>query len=611
MSIENKVQIKNRMIKKAASLWGVSPNEIESSFDPVVSLLIGACASEIEKISREIDNSQTRITERLIQLMTPETLYGVKPAHGIIYAEPIEKMTEIGPEHLLYYKKRIKTKNASTELQNIYFSPVQKNKLIDASVDIMVCGNQIHHLEGKRKSANELSFSKGSSLPPSTLYLGIKSEYNKIDLKDISLYFELMDVQENELFYHHLKNAQFYIDGKSMDTFSGYFNSSVSKKIHLESIFDHKSNKTRNIEEQVNKLYKKHYVSVKSPISLSSKDELPEDFSNFINLKDHEELKDFMWIKIVFPRIIGDQVLDNVFCSFNAFPALNRKWESVSYQLKDYIDIVPLRTQELFLDIKTITNTSGKAYRLRENDSSIDPKGTYVVRKDNVSKLDSRKAREYLMHLIELLKDESASFSFYGNDFLQSNINELNQNISLLEKKISDIRESSDETNYISVKPYKKKDTLLIEYWTTNGEEANQIKPGSSLHIYHGSDLKQKGSMLLTATFQGKDNLGMEERLAAYRRALLSRNRIVTKEDVRALCYELCSNKITEVEVSKGFMTDVRVAKGVIPCMEIMLFENKQVSTSVIEWDSLKSNILSILEEQSLNVFPYKIRITK
>ncbi|MDY8138344.1 type VI secretion system baseplate subunit TssF [Aquimarina sp. 2201CG5-10] len=609
MSSETKIQIKNRMIKKAASLWGVSPNEIESSFDPIVSLLIGACASEIEKISGEIDSSQTRVTERLIQLMTPETLYGARPSHAIAYAEPVEKRTNITQEHLLYYKKKIRTQNASHELKNIYFSPVQDCVLIDASITHMLCGNQLYEIEGKRKSNIDLSVINRGTAQPSTLYLGIKTEKDGVLLKDTSLYFEFLDVLKNELFYHHLKNAEFFFEGKLINVVTGYHNSNHSDKAHLESIFDYKPNKTRNIEEQVKKLYQKHFISIKSKVSLRKDGKIPEEFSNFINLDNHDDLEGLNWIKIVFPRIIDDSVLESVYSSFNAFPTLNRKWESISYQLKDYIDIVPVSTQDLFLDVKKVTNTSGKIYKLRENDSSKEHKGTFVVRRDNVSKLDSRKAREYLSHLIELLKDESASFSFFGNDFLQANINELNQNISLLEKKVSDMNKASADTNYISVKPYKKKDTLLVEYWTTNGEEANQIKSGNSLNIYQGSDLKQKGSMFLTSTFQGKNNLSMDERLHAYRRALLSRNRIVTKEDVKALCYELCSNKVEEVKVNKGFKTDIRISKGLIPCIEILLYPNKKVKTMEVEWNALKSNILAILEEQSLNVFPYKLRV--
>ena len=44
------------MIKKAATMWGVAANEIEMSFDPVVSLLIAACASEMENRVKEEQN---------------------------------------------------------------------------------------------------------------------------------------------------------------------------------------------------------------------------------------------------------------------------------------------------------------------------------------------------------------------------------------------------------------------------------------------------------------------------------------------------------------------------------------------------------------------------
>ena len=101
----------------------------------------------------------------------------------------------------------------------------------------------------------------------------------------------------------------------------------------------------------------------------------------------------------------------------------------------------------------------------------------------------------------------------------------------------------------------------------------------------------------------------MEERLLAYRRALLSRNRIVTREDIRALCYEICGNKIEHVKIVKGFKTDIQIAKGLIPCIEVILYAKNGNSTTNMEWDALKSNILSILEQQSLNIFPYKVTL--
>ncbi len=608
MSIETKTQVKNRMIKKAASLWGVQPNEIETSFDPIVTLLINACASEIAKISGEINNSHTRVTEQLIQLMTPQTLYGARPSHAIAYVEPMQAESIITPEDLLYYNKKMKKGSSDQVMKNIFFSPVQNSKLVDVNIAYMLCENEVYEIEGKTKSSILNSIDKELPLlPSSTIYLGIKTEGNEVNLKNTSLFFEILDIEDRDLFYHHLKQAEFYYNNSLLVTSSGYINSDESEFQDLESMFSLMPNKTRNIENEVKKVYEKHFVSFKSDISLQSNNTNAP--TEIINFADSKEFQNVHWIKIAFSKVISSTVLKSLFCSFNAFPVLNRKLETLSYKLKDYINIVPLSTMDLFLDIKTVSNTYGQVYNVREEVGENDQKGTYVIRKDNVGKLDSRKAKEYLLHLIELLKDESAAFSIYGNDFLQVNVDKLNQNIAALEKKILDMTKEVAETNYINIKPYRKRETLFIEYWTTNGKEANQIKTGNILHTYKESDLKQKKGVFLTQTLQGKDSLTMEERLYAYRRALLSRNRIVTKEDVKALCYELCSNKIKDVIIKKTFKTNLEINKGFIPAIEIKLISNPSIKVSTFEWDSIKSNMLSILEKQSLNIFPYYITI--
>jgi len=605
MKGNSKEQIKNRMIKKAAALWGVAPNEIEMSFDPIVSLLIAACASEIEKISGEINESQTRVTEKLIQLMTPETIYGAKPAHAILYTEPVEKKTLIKSEYLFYFKKKFSYKNTSVKYKNIYFSPVQDFNLIDANIKFIATGNQMVKVDSS-KNKNEVS-QNISGLSPSTLYIGLLRESNSISLKDISFYFELQDVEDKELFYHHLKNAKWFANDKELNSTEGFYNTAEYRKINLDVIFDDTSSKTSNISQQTNKIYNKYFITIKSKetIKKSNFDELDEVITSN-QLKVDEDL---IWLKIEFPRIINNSILKNVYCSLNSFPVLNRELKEFTYEMKEYIDIVPIKTEDAFLDMKSIMNTNGNIYKASiKNDSNIE-KGTYLVRRDNVGKLEHRKAKEYIVHLIELLKDESASFSFFNNDFLQSNLKDLNQLISLLEKKVNEISNETTETNYIFLKPHRKRENLLVEYWTTNGNAANSIKSGSSLEIYKGVGVKQRSSVLMTQSFGGESDLSMKERLNAYRRSLLSRDRIVTKEDIKALCYELYNDKIEKVEITKGYMNDIARNKGSIQCVEVLLYPNSKKNIENHEWESLNSNLLLFLEKNSLNVFPYRIKL--
>ncbi|MBL3656754.1 type VI secretion system baseplate subunit TssF [Fulvivirga sediminis] len=597
-------EIKNRMIKRAASLWGVQPNEIETSFDPLVTLLIDACATEVAKISSEVNNSQSRITEQLVQLMTPETLYGVRPAHGIAHVMPVASDSDIKPENLFYYNKKIGGDEAN--LKNIFFSPVQEFKLVNAAITHMLCDHDMYQVEMKTLTSVSEEVSAESTPSPSTIYLGIQPGNDNVDLINTSLFFEIMDVQDRELFYHHLRQAEFFYQEERINISVGYKDNELEEMKDLEALFSATPDKTRNIESDVKKIYAKHFVTINSSVMLDKGAKVPDEVMS----AGGAELEEVCWIKVVFPSVISNTVLKNVFCSFNAFPVINRNQQLVSYQLKDFIDIVPVSTLDMFLDVKSVTNTSGQQYYHKENTEGQEEKGTYELRRDNLGKLDSRKAREYLLHMVDLLKDESAAFSLYGNDFLQTIVKKLNQNIASLEKKLIDINEYVAETNYLTIKPYKPKDTLLVEYWVTNGEEANHIKTGSALQTYKGSELRQKG-VFLTSTFQGKNALNTEERLQAYRRALLTRNRIVTKEDVKALCFELCGNKVEQVEIKKVFKNSVGNNKGLIPTMEISLTASQNEEVSDYEWDAIKSNLLNILEKQSLSVFPYFVTVLK
>lgn len=607
MSINHNSQkeVRNRMLKKAAQLWGVPASEIDISFDPIVSILITACAAEIEKISAEVNDSQTRITEKIIQLMTPDTIFGSRPAHAIAYALPLENETVVKPEYLFTHKKKTTYKNTSQNFKNIFFSPFQDFKLVNASVAYMATGNSIYK---KNDLEESILYHSGSvELSKSSLYLGIQSDYKNLSLKDVSFYFQSKNVANKRLFYHHLKNAEWYCGATKMKTIEGFYNSKDYNKLKLDTIFNDSSSKTHNIIDQVRNNYLKHYVTLDQNVNLHNSF---EELDAIIKENKIDIENQVTWIKIVFPRVIDTTILKDIYCSLNSFPVINRELKSFTYQLKDFINIIPIISEDLFLDIKEISNTEGKNYKLQEKSNKGTEKGTFTLRTNNVGKLDHRKAREYIKHLIELLKDESAAFTYFNNDLLHKNLSKLNQLTALLENKVSEISMKVADTNFINIVPYKKREQLLIDYWTTEGEDANNIKRGSLLKIYNGIGIKQKSSFLVTTSFGGKNDLSMNERLNSYRRSLLSRDRIVTKQDIMALCYEIYGDKIKGVSIKKGYMKHISLTKGLVHCILINLTINQKVNTEVYEWESLNNNLLLYLEKYSVSIFPYKINLT-
>ena len=68
MAIESKDSIKRRMIQNASKIWGYTDTQDISSFDPLVGMILGALADEINSISGEIHKSDSRIIQKLLDL---------------------------------------------------------------------------------------------------------------------------------------------------------------------------------------------------------------------------------------------------------------------------------------------------------------------------------------------------------------------------------------------------------------------------------------------------------------------------------------------------------------------------------------------------------------
>jgi len=104
--MESKNEIRKRMISAAARSWGISVRDMEKA-DPLVSLLIDACASEIEKASSSIEDARNTMGNKLMELLTPEDLLSPYPSRGIVYTYPFSTKFKITPEHHFFIQKII------------------------------------------------------------------------------------------------------------------------------------------------------------------------------------------------------------------------------------------------------------------------------------------------------------------------------------------------------------------------------------------------------------------------------------------------------------------------------------------------------------------------
>lgn len=597
------------MIQRAASIWGVPANQIATSFDPLVTMLISACAYELEKISSEVNDSHNRITERLIQLMTPESVAGAIPAYAIVKAMPLDDTQAVNIDYQFLCKKFKAVVGSERISQEVYFSPVDNFVLHNANVKYIVSGNSLREVTALNET--ETLYSGLTNVSKSTLYLGITSDLKTLPPGDYNFYFEINDLYVREQFFYHLQNARWSEGEQVLQSISGIYSGKEKAKAFKSLVFDGSSEQSSNIRESVIKAANKNYITIKLPAA-AKKSKTPIQPPPFVEELIEQKIKiDEVkrWIRIDFSSIVDSKMLSGIYSALNTFPVINTQLHSTSYRLREFVNTIPLKTEDSFFDMRSLENSSGHLYKARIRSSDENVKGSYLIRDDSLGKLDDRKAKEYLIRMIELLKDESAAFSFMGSDFLTKNLKALNQSIALLEDKVNRSETNSDETTYIQVSPYKAKENLIMKYWTTLGDFGNGLTPGTSLSPHKAPGIDREGLILITSTVGGKNRLALNERMKSYRKSLLTRDRIVTQQDVRAVCMEMYGERADEIKVFKAYRTGKGNNQGVEPCICIEVSPNNSKSISPEDWNMVNTNVIGYLEKNSANMFPYEIKV--
>lgn len=161
------------MIKNASRLWGYQDTQSESSFDPFVGMIMGSLAGELEKVSGEIAATESRVVERVVELLTPEPVTGPYSAHGILRVMPTLPEFTIDQQHQFYaYKKRSAPGNHSkAEEESVFFTPTASFKLLKGNVSYLATGTKLFELQEEQYKEVYATAKSSKTLPHSTRLL--------------------------------------------------------------------------------------------------------------------------------------------------------------------------------------------------------------------------------------------------------------------------------------------------------------------------------------------------------------------------------------------------------------------------------------------------------
>jgi hypothetical protein len=259
-----------------------------------------------------------------------------------------------------------------------------------------------------------------------------------------------------------------------------------------------------------------------------------------------------------------------LYLSLNCFPVTNLQLIVAQHKLMENINIIPLASDGFFTDLAEVVDTEGNPLGGIQND---DKGKNLQLHYGGVERFSERDALFAVEGLIQQLRDESSAYSSIGNEFLNTELKALQQSLNKLEQEITDQPARLSDTPYLVITDKEKTglSNIFIKYRATNGTAANNIKAGSQLHLYKGLDIQGNAARLVTGTMGGRDSLGSRDKVLAYKTALLSKEKLVTEEDIASFCRMRMALKKASVQVKKGYQINNQLSGGFSKTVDVLI----------------------------------------
>jgi hypothetical protein len=609
----DKERIKSRILKRAADQWGYKEGEMES-FDPLIKLLIEAFAGELEKIGFEINETQLRIIERLTGLISPE-LNIVSPSFAIVQGRAVDPGTRVDPNSQLLLK-RVEDRGKSSgnkESTEVFYSPVSTYPVFNATLLYVIVNRNAYSFENGVKKIPVIENDARDPEDYNCLWLGLDLEEDLPSLDGMSFFFNWYNEPQKQLFSQYLPFTEWsYANGQKIAARPGLNPAPGNRdQVSLENLF----NISKKLEDQVSAFFNNYFITLHEPVQTKeqrTKRTYPLSFERKFTAQELKSFrKELCWLKIKFPDYCPPEILTNILCAMNCFPVINRRIHRTNYKAQQSLNVIPLESPDSFLTVKDVRSAENKVYKgiplAALNEVEV---AAYTVR-TGINRLDPRQAQEILSYLLELLQDESASFAAIGEDFLTSQLVELNQHIARLEQRLKNQSENRSSNPFMVLNAMGQGETVFIEYWSTQGESANNIPSGTKLSLYSGSYLDNNSIYLMTMTAGGHEKPRGEKKINLLKKSLLSRDRIVTLEDIRIACWESLDGKVRDVRIKKIFETGNTPFHGFIRTILVEIIPLDAVPLMEEEWATRCEKLRIDLESKSTANWPYKIVVKK
>jgi hypothetical protein len=584
----------------AADYFNISKMDL---LDPVVILFLESLAEEIYKISGEIDNLESRVSDKLSSILVPNADAIAQPAHTLLHVSPEDTRLNITTTTGFYHSLKSNRKK-------MFFYPVCNTQICKGDVKYYIHNGTIYSINKDQTRTRLTRSVKNKPQRENTFWIGLKLSEDIDNLSDLSFYMNLQGIPKKETYLNLLPYTVWKIQDETIPMNKGLF--AINEKNENENLdFFSSYDLSQMINNTVKNQYDNRFLTITGNFDITDKREffpekLRDIFSSDITANFSEPL---IWIEVTCPQIFTSEILDNMQVSINVFPVVNKRLVYKSVEIKSYLPFIPLNTnnEESFISVFSLSDSGGMPYY----DVPVNNirSGIYSLLRGSCERYKTRDAQEYIASLVDLLNGEISGFfkskSDTGND-LKSIEDAAREMIKQLRQVSADTKNRQEIENYICIDTAED-GIFFVKYWMTNGSDANNIPAGTVL-FSENIQAKRDSVIILSETYGGKPAPLATEKNNFYRKSLSENKLLVTNEDIKNFCMKNFSDYFNDIQVRKGLMKNKNPKAGFICTTDVYMNHRKELKKHTGGLDT--TFFEQVLRENSPATFTYRVFIT-
>lgn len=580
--------IKERLRRFAMDLWNITDLR---QVDPVIDLILDVIAYNSSRLHQNISDSDSSVLHRLACLLVPQQWSLPMPSHALLSVEPKDDESRLLTPQDRFYTRKMMFEKGWVDLD---FSPLSNYPLVNAKIKGLSYDSRVMYSYEGSLQETELS---NVVVPSEDGVVWIGLEMTKSLLRSTHNLVLCVLLEDNNL-TPFLRDVQVYDGvGENLDVSVPQFPLEHSEKYHY---FD-----------EISDYYANNFIQ----ISLDSKALSSNPFSTYpseweVSDEDGDEGNKLVWLKLKFPVMFNHVDLGKIRFLLNTYPVVNRTLITVQHNFarKGNIVALPCKENRFLLNVESFHDDANHQYVDIAHNYSESSIGTYSLYFGNIERFDSDNARILINKLIQLIHEDGSAFESLEIDTLTDQLNNLYDNIENIEKSIFDFTQAkSIPRAFLFTHPYKKTSEVEVSYWTTDAEVANGLDSRTVVYQSDNDKFSTSGLLFQTTTKQGNAHESERDLINRLRYGLLSKDRIVTREDIKSFVLCRLGKLVKSVDIRDGIAISSDVRRGIIRTTEVRIELSRISKEEGIDLPAMTSFLEDELSKRSINNTPYKI----